>query len=135
MIHLRTNADIVIQTLKQYRYKPDGVKVTDRCYYQLNQFMENECIDVFNLTIALKWCEEKVACSEKRAFFQALLRLADVYEHGRVLSSHLTIHGDLSDEFSENLDSFIVSMSSQEFLESSYERYREACSMFSDFAR
>ena len=135
MIHLETNADIVIRTLEKYQYCSDVVKTNARCFSQLKNFMEQEQIKVFDLATAQKWCKDKTAASGKRAFYHALLRLSDVYEHNRVLGSHLTIHGDLSEEFSETIESFIASLSSHGFLESSYRRYRESCSMFFRFCQ
>ena len=135
MIHLENNAAIVIRTLEKYQYSPNVVKMNARCFSQLRIFMEDEQIKVFDLATAQKWCADRAATTAKASFSQALLRLSDVYEHNRVLSSHLTIHGDLSVEFSSTVDSFIDSIAPQGFLESSYERYREGCSMFFRFCQ
>ena len=97
--------------------------------------MKAEEIDIFTPSAALQWCVEHAAATSKRPFRQALLRLTDVYEHGRVSSSHLTIHGDLSDDFADSLSAFIQSLPSQGFIESSLLRYREACAMFFRFCQ
>ena len=130
MIYLEQNAGIVISTLERYRYKPNVVKMNARCFSQLKRHMEKEKIPTFDISTAWRWCEDVVAKTAKRPFFQALLRLADVYAYGRVLSSHLSIHGDLSEEFANAIDSFMDSLSNKGFIDSSFARYRENCSLF-----
>lgn len=135
MIHMETNVGIVVETLKKYQYSPAMVKMNERCFSQLKGFMTKEGIHTFDLSMALQWRDDEATVTEKRPYYWAILRLADVYEHGRVLSSHLTIHGELSDEFKSVLDDFIESISSKGFIESSYRRYREGCSMFFRFCQ
>ena len=60
MIHLRTNADIVIQTLKQYRYKPDASNTTHAHFYHLNLlgiFLEHENLD-YSREVADIWAKD-----------------------------------------------------------------------------
>lgn len=135
MIHLKQNAAIVIDTMRCHLYRPNVVNVSIRCFSQLESFMKDSKIKTFTLPMAQQWCEEMTAVSSRGAFHQALLRLSDVYENGRVLSSHLSIHGDLSPEFSTKLDSFIFSLPPQDFIESSLERYREGIAMFFRFCQ
>lgn len=135
MIHLDQNADIVVRTLNKYQYSPHVVKMEARCFSQLKHFMKREGQLTLELTAAQKWCAEHAAKTAKRPFSYALLRLADVYEYGRVLSSHLVIHGELSVEFSDAVNSFIDSLSPKEFIDSSIGRYREACVMFFRFCQ
>lgn len=135
MIHMDKNAEIVVDTLNKYQYCQHMVKTNARCFAQLKEFMVREGIQTFNLSASLQWRDNEATVTEKRPYYWAILRLADVYEHGRVLSSHLTIHGELSDEFKNALDEFIESISSKGFIESSYRRYREGCSMFFRFCQ
>lgn len=135
MIHLRQNTAIVIDAMRCHLYRPNVVNMSIRCFSQLESFMKDNNIQTFTLPMAQQWCEEIAAVSARSAFHQALLRLSDVYENGRVLSSHMSIHGDLSPEFSMELDSFMCSLSPQDFIESSLERYREGISMFFRFCQ
>ena len=135
MIHMDKNAEIVVDTLNKYQYCQHMVKTNARCFAQLKEFMVREGIQTFDLSASLQWRDNEATVTEKRPYYWAILRLADVYEHGRVLSSHLTIHGELSDEFKNALDEFIESISSKGFIESSYRRYREGCSMFFRFCQ
>ena len=135
MVHMDKHIAIVVETLNRYQYCPAMVKINVRCFSQLKGFMLKEGIQVFDLSMALQWRDSEASITEKNPYYWALLRLADVYEHGRVLSSHLTIHGELSDEFKNALDDFIESLSSKCFIESSYRRYREGCTMFFRFCQ
>lgn len=135
MIHMDRNAEIVVETLNKYQYCKHMVNINARCFSQLKGFMVREGISSFDLSTALRWRDDEATATEKRPYYWAILRLADVYEHGRVLSSHLTIHGELSDEFKNCLDDFIESISSKGFIESSYRRYREGCTMFFRFCQ
>ena len=135
MVYMDKNVRVVVETLNKYQYCPAMVKMNVRCFSQLKGFMAREGIQSFNLSMALQWRDDEAAATEMRPYYWAILRLADVYEHGRVLSSHLTIHGELSDEFKNALDEFIESISTNGFIESSYRRYREGCSMFFRFCQ
>jgi site-specific recombinase XerD len=97
--------------------------------------MENKGINTFSLDVAQSWCKNETPVSHQSDFSFALLRLADVYGQGRILSSHLTIHGELSDGFTKAINTYLDSMSTEDFVESSFLRYREACSMFCRFCQ
>lgn len=97
--------------------------------------MEKKGINTFSLEVAQSWCESEYPNSRRSYFSFALYRLADVYEHGRILGSHLTIHGELSNEFTKAINTYLDSMSTNDFVESSFIRYREACSMFCRFCQ
>lgn len=135
MIYYKQNTSIVIETMHKYNYRPQYIRLNQRCFSKYETFMESKGINTFSLDEATKWCKNEVPPSCKSNFTYALLRLADVYEHGRIISSHLTIQGELSDEFTTAINTYIDSMSTENFVESSFQRYREACSMFCRFCQ
>ncbi len=135
MIHYDKNAAVVIDTLTRYHYGSATIRKNKNCFAQLKEFMEIHGIAAFSLEMAQDWCERKGKKTTNRPFSLALLRLSDVYENGRVLSSHLTIHGELSKDFNDTMTSYIESLPEDEYVESSFERIREACSMFFRFCQ
>lgn len=84
-MNLQRNASVVIEALKKHQYKPCVVEMANRCFAQLEKFMESEGIAAFNPMMEQQWCAERTAISSRNDFTQALLRLSDVYEHGRVM--------------------------------------------------
>lgn len=55
----------------------------------------------YSADAALNWCESNVARHIRTAYVNAIYRLGDVYESGRVLGSHLTVYAKPSEQFSE----------------------------------
>lgn len=107
MIHLKKNASIVIQTITKYRYGPRAVKLTKECFDSLMLSLEEEEIEIFSLPYALDWCLNKVAKSKQPQFKNAILKLADVYEYGKVHSSHLLIYSQPSKSWKDLIESYI----------------------------
>lgn len=107
MIHLKKNASIVIQTITKYRYGPRAVKLTKECFDSLMLSLEEEDVATFSLPYALDWCYNKVAKSKQPQFKNAILKLADVYEYGKVHSSHLLIFLQPSKSWKNLIEGYI----------------------------
>ena len=107
MIHFKKNASIVIQTITKYRYGPRAVKLTEECYDSLMLSLEKKGIPVFSLPYALDWCQDEVAKYKQSQFKNAILRLADVYEYGKVLPRHIIIHMQPSESWQNLIEGYI----------------------------
>ncbi|MCR5686270.1 MAG: tyrosine-type recombinase/integrase [Lachnospiraceae bacterium] len=83
--------------------------------------------------MAIKWCDEKITSTERRPCILSINRLNDVYEHGKILASHLRLFGTLSDAFQEAISSYLTHISS--YTEGTREWYRRVCTHFCLFAQ
>lgn len=135
MIHYKQNTALVIETLNKCRYEPSTIRLTQRCFAQFKKYMDKTGINIFSSETAQSWCEKEAPISGKRHFSYALHQLANAYEYGHVLSSRLTIHGKLSDSFIEAINTYLDSLSSEDFIDSSLSRFKDACSLLCRFCQ
>ena len=133
MVSYDKNVAVAMETIRKYRYGPNNILLNEKCYAQLKTHFADAGIPVFDLKKALDWCPS--ICKRDRGMYRlAVLRLGDVYENGRVLSSHLGVYGNLSQEFSSLVDGYIASLSSHNYSASHLETIEERCSLFFRYA-
>ncbi len=133
MVSYDKNVAVAMETIKKYRYGPSNITLNENCYSRLKSHFACASITTFDLKMALNWCQS--ICKAKRGMYRlAVLRLGDVYDCGRVLSSHLAVYGGLTSEFSNIVDKYIESISSNEYTETHIRRRREQCSLFFRYA-
>lgn len=136
MVHYKKNVTIVINTLKRYRYGPRSISMSEKCYGAFKSSIEDAGITLFSEERALGWCETQVAKTYRFQYRTALLRLADVYAHGRVLGSHLMIYAQPSDDYIEMINDYISSVSSADcYTRVHLKNIRHACTQFCCFAQ
>ena len=133
MVSYDKNVAVAMETIKKYRYGPSNIMLNENCYSRLKSHFTRTGITTFDLQLAIDWCSS--ICKRDRGRYRlAVLRLGDIYDYGRVLSSHLAVYGELSSEFSNIVDKYIESISSNEYTETHIRRRREQCSLFFRYA-
>ena len=111
MVNFKNNVATVIATLKRYRYGPRAIQVSIDCYNALNESMELDGIQWFSLDYALEWCENSAAKYLKSQYRNAIYRLHDVYEHGRISGSHLVVYAHPSEQFQDSIEEYLSDIS------------------------
>lgn len=133
MVSYDRNVAVAMETIKKYRYSPSNILLNENCYSRLKIHFLSRGITPFDLRVALDWCTS--ICKRDRARYRlAILRLGDVYENGRVLSSHLAVYGNLSQEFSSLVDKYISSLSAHNYSATYLDTIEERCSLFFRYA-
>lgn len=111
MVSFKNNVTVVIATLKRYRYGPRAIQVSMDCYNALNESMTLNGIQWFSMDYSLEWCENSVAKSLKPQYQNAIYRLYDVYEYGRILGSHLVVYAHPSEQFQDGIEEYLSDIS------------------------
>ena len=122
-----------METIKKYQYGPSNMLLNEKCYTRLKSHFVSAGITSFDLKEALNWCLS-ICKKDSGRYRLAVLRLRDVYENGRVLSTHLEVYGNLSQEFSGLVDQYISSLSSHNYSDAYLDRIKERCSLFFRYA-
>lgn len=104
LVHYDKNVAIVLDTLTKCQYGKRSIFLTKQCYAEFKDYMTNKVDASFALKKAIAWCETKVVKTYRKQFKNAIYRLADAYEHSRVLGSHLRFYGPLSEYYSKAID-------------------------------
>lgn len=111
MVNFKNNVTVVIATLERYRYGPRAIQVSMDCYNALNESMAFDRIQWFSMDYALEWCENCVAKYLRPQYRNAIYRLYDVYEYGRILGSHLVVYAHPSEQFQESIEEYLSDIS------------------------
>lgn len=127
------NVTIALNTLKAFHYRDCNILLNKRCYAQLKVFFTEADCNSFNFEHAINWCES-LRKPIKGRYKLAILRLNDIYEIGRVRSSHLTPYGVLTPDFSNALDKYIESLTPHNYTAAHLDTIRERCSLFFRYA-
>lgn len=127
------NVTIALNTLKAYNYRDCNILLNKRCYAQLKVFFTEADCNSFSFECAINWCES-LRKPIKGRYKLAILRLNDIYEIGRVRSSHLTPYGVLTQDFSNALDKYIESLTPHNYTVAHLDSIRERCRLFFRYA-
>lgn len=111
MVNFKNNVTVVIATLKRYRYGPRAIQISMSCYNALNESMALNGIQWFSMDYALEWCEHSAAKYLKPQYRNAIYRLYDVYEYGRILGSHLVVYAHPSKQFQDRIEEYLSDIS------------------------
>lgn len=111
MVNFKNNVTVVIATLKRYRYGPRAIQISMGCYNALNESMALNGIQWFSMDYALEWCEHSAAKYLKPQYRNAIYRLYDVYEYGRILGSHLVVYAHPSKHFQDRIEEYLSDIS------------------------
>lgn len=110
MKDFKNNAATVISTLERYRYGPRAISLSQNCYDSLFSFLMHSGLKHYSADAALNWCEANVAKHIRAAYVNAVYRLGDVYESGRVLGTHLTVYAKPSEQFSGYIEGYLAKL-------------------------
>ena len=131
LVHYEKNVAIVLDTLTKCQYGKRSIFLTKQCYAEFKDYMTNKVDASFALKKAIAWCETKVVKTYRKQFKNAIYRLADAYEHSRVLGSHLRFYGPLSEYYSKAIDTYKASLSKAEvYSDNSLRRIKEVYTQF-----
>ena len=133
MVHFDNNVLILEDNLRDFHYLPKVIHRERNHLDNLKAYMNANGISVFSLDMAIGWCDEKITSSEHRPCILSINRLNDVYEHGRILASHLRLFGELSDAFQDAISDYLEHISS--YTDGTREWYRRVCTHFCLFAQ
>lgn len=111
MVNFKNNVMVVIATLERYRYGPRAIQISLDCYNALNESMAHNGIQRFSMDCALEWCENNAAKYLKPQYQNAIYRLCDVYEYGRILGSHLVVYAHPSEQFQDSIEGYLSDIS------------------------
>lgn len=81
------------------------------CYNALNESMTFNGIQWFSIDYALEWCEYSAAKYLKSQYRNAIYRLYDVYEYGRILGSHLVVYAHPLKQFQDRIEEYLSDIS------------------------
>ncbi len=111
MIQYDKNTQVVIQTLQSYGYSARAVRLTGECFAQLRLWFMGHDMQVFSGSAAINWAKtEKAVNWENKTYPVAVQRLWDVYEHGKVLRTHIFLYGrSLPESFMEAKKGYVTS--------------------------
>lgn len=136
MVHYDKNTIIVMDALTKCQYDKRSILLTKRCYAEFKDYMKNEVNPLFSLKEAMDWCETKVAKTYRNQFKNAIYRLSDVYEHNRVVGSHLRFYGPLPEYYLKAIGTYKASLSKTGvYSDNSLRRIKEVCTQFCCFLR
>lgn len=127
------NVTIALNTLKAFHYRDCNILLNKRCYAQLKVFFSEADCNSFSFEHAINWCES-LRKPIKGRYKLAILRLNDIYEIGRVRSSHLTPYGVLTQDFSNALDKYIESLTPHNYTIAHLDSIRKRCKLFFCYA-
>lgn len=134
-MHFKDNASFVIQTLKKYRYGPRAIMMSEECFASLMLSMEDKDVSSFSLQYALDWCREEVTRYKRPQYENAILRLADVYDCGRVRANRLVIYQNPSESCRKLIDSYLSDISDEgRYTQMHLENIRHSVTQFCCFA-
>ena len=133
MVHFDNNVLILEDNLRDFHYLPRVIHRERNHLDNLKTYMIANGISAFSLEMAIRWCNENIISTEHRPCILSINRLSDVYEHGRILASHLRLFGVLSDAFQEAISSYLEHISS--YTDGTREWYRRVCTHFCLFAQ
>lgn len=127
------NVTIALNTLKAFHYRDCNILLNKRCYAQLKVFFSEADCNSFSFEYAINWCES-LRKPIKGRYKLAILRLNDIYEIGRVRSSHLTPYGVLTLDFSNAIDKYIESLTPHNYTIAHLDSIRKRCRLFFRYA-
>ena len=133
MVHFDRNVLILEDKLRDFHYLPKSIHRERNHLDNLKAHMIANGISTFSLDMAIEWCDEKITSTEHRPCILSINRLNDVYEHGRILASHLRLFGILSDAFQDAISSYLTHISS--YTDGTREWYRRVCTHFCLFVQ
>ena len=133
MVYFDRNVLILEDNLRDFHYLPKSIHRERNHLDNLKTHMIANGISTFSLDMAIEWCDEKITSTEHRPCILSINRLNDVYEHGRILASHLRLFGILSDAFQDAISSYLAHISS--YTDGTREWYRRVCTHFCLFVQ
>lgn len=134
MTHYDKNVSVVIQSLVRYGYAQKSIDWSNRCFKQLKHWFSKQKIPSFQESEAFHWVEgDEIGIRYKRSYRSAVQRLADVYETGNVLRSHLFFYSRiLPSGFAGARDGYLSSIE-KEFSVRQLRNISDACNRFLGF--
>ena len=133
MVHFDSNVLILEDNLRDFHYLPTVIHREKNRLDNLKAHIIANGISTFSIDMAIEWCDKNIRSTEYRPYILSINRLNDVYEHGRILASHLRLTGELSDAFQKAVTSYLKYISS--YTDGTREWYRKVCTHFCRFAQ
>ena len=132
MIYYDQNVAVVLNTLEKYRYDKRSLFLAEKCYAEFKTYMENEADALFSWEKGLDWCAKETLKVYRNQFANFICRLADVYEHERVLGAHLRFYGEVPISYREAIDGYLIN-AAHDFDDNALQRSKSVCLQFCRF--